>query len=260
MRELMLHGFRRSLRLDLLVALYLVPLLLGFAQSWPILLAGDGLRHPFLGQLAEGSWDAFVDLFFGVPTVMAQVGIWVVLLLPLLILSNLTYNFCSGGIISVWAGSASFWRGGWRYLLSFMVLGVILALAGLIALLIAWNIAGQLGTGGLVGIMLILLLPINLLGEYARAVAVVADRRNPLALLQQSVGIVQRFAAPAFGFAVLGSAIHLGIALVYLGLVGFVVNTPFEIILQQLIALAWVWAKQLRLAWALGVVEGARGT
>ena len=54
-RHVVARGPRAALRhWRLLVPLYLVGLVLGLLQTWPLLAAGrEGLRNPFLGELAD---------------------------------------------------------------------------------------------------------------------------------------------------------------------------------------------------------------
>ncbi|HEU5088035.1 MAG TPA: hypothetical protein VFT99_11335, partial [Roseiflexaceae bacterium] len=93
-------GLRHVSRAWLLMPLYLSSLALGLVQGWPIWAAGaDGLRNPFLAQLAGGSPDALLDLILAQPQLAGErAGQWSLLTLLIAFGSGLVYNLFCGGI------------------------------------------------------------------------------------------------------------------------------------------------------------------
>ena len=254
------QGLQRALRLRLLLPLYLTGLLLGVVQTWPLLYAAaDGmLNNPVMEDLAGGGSDALLNLIldgsYDVAVVVAVTG-WLLTTLLLTLVFSLAYNFFSGGILSVWTDVRSFWAGCRRNLLSFTGLGLILVL------LAALTLVGVALLGGLVGgtasliIALLLLQVINLVGEYARAIGVVHDRRNPLVMFGMAVYFCRRHVGGVLALALLGLLLHGGLLLLYRGVLSGVDNLVVTIIGQQLFVLAWLWIKLLRLGWATSYAQ-----
>ncbi|HEX9372771.1 MAG TPA: hypothetical protein VF897_17290 [Roseiflexaceae bacterium] len=254
--NVLVQGWRVTLRRwRVALPLYLTGLLLGLVQTWPLLrAAGAGaLSNPFLGELAGGGGDAAIDLLLGSPTAVAQtVGIWVFVALLFGLLFGLAYNFFAGGILSVYTGTRPFWAGCRRTFWAFTGLGILLLLL-LLPVALAAALAGlALGPIGAAIVALILIQLVNLLGEYARAVAVVRDRRSPLALLGMAAGVVRRNLGGVLALALLGLLLHVALTLLYRVVASPIRATVVVVLWQQLVALAWLWVKLLRLAWAAG--------
>jgi hypothetical protein len=254
------HGLWRALRhWRVLLPLYLLGLLLGLLQAWPLLSAG-ALYNPFLNDLATGGSDALVNLFLGSPAAAAPAGAWLVIALLLAGLFSLGYNFFAGGILSVYTGRRAFWAGCRSSFWSFLALGALL----LILLALAASVAGLLGialgprVAALAALLLIQL--INVVGEYARAIAVVRERRNPFVLLGAAVAFCARHLGGVLALALLGLLLHTALAALFVLASGALAASLLAMLLQQIVALAWLWVKLLRLAWAASYVQGAAGT
>lgn len=258
--EVGLTGLRWSLRGRLLLPLYVTGLLLGALQSWPLLLAGRQLTNPQLGAVAEGGFDALVNLLLGSRAALEQAGLsaglWLAISLLLLPLYGLAYNFFAGGILNSWAGTRAFWTGCRHHFWSFVGLSLLLLLAaGLVGL-------GTLGLALLLGwpallIGLGLLGLLNVGGELARGLAVAQAEGNPLKLLGLAFGFGVRHWGGVLLLAGLGLALPLLVSLVYGAGSPFVSGSLAAVLVQQVTVLLWVWLKLLRLAWALGYVRGA---
>src|SRR5688572_24803917 len=102
-REALSGGLRQARRVWLILPLYMVGLILGLMQTWPLVVAGsrDGLRNPFLADLAAGGSDAVLDLFIGSATAGTQALVWAMASLLLTLLFGLAYTYFSGGMLSV---------------------------------------------------------------------------------------------------------------------------------------------------------------
>lgn len=250
-----------------LLPLYLVGLLLGLAQTWPLLAAPGAFYSPLLGALARGD-ASIVDLFLASPSAAgATTGLWAVAALLLGALFSLAYNFFSGGIVAAYLGDSSsgevgataniprFWPACWRWLLSFVGLGLLLVILALIALGLASALGLLLGVGGATVASALLLALINTLGEYARALAVWRGRRSPFALLGLALGFARRNFLGVLGLALLGVLLHAGVAALYLALARGLSGSPALILAQQVAVLAWLLVKLLRLAWAASYVR-----
>jgi hypothetical protein len=260
-QQALVDGLRRALRQPrLLLPLYLCGLLLGLVQTWPLLVAlGNGaLFNPFLGELASGGGDALANLFLGDPVAPGSAALWGLLVLPLTALFSLAYNVFSGGILSVYAGRRSFWAGCRSLCWSFMGLGALLLL--LVVLVVAASALLAALFGGRVGLIfaLLALQIVGALGEYARAIAVVYDRRNPLVLLSRALAFFSRHLGGVLLFALLGLLIYGGLTLLYTLAAGPLTQFAVALLLwQQLALLAGIWLKLLRLAWAISYVEAS---
>jgi hypothetical protein len=252
------HGFRDALRLDVVLPLYIWGLLLGLVQTWPLLVAAQhrALNNPYLGQLASGGADALVNLFLGSPAAGAQAGIWSLTLVILLVVYSLGYNFISGGMLNVWAEKSSFGRGGMWAFWSFTGLGALLVLLAVLASGIAAAVA--VAAGPQIGITLaaVLLQIINMAGEYARAIAVVENRRNPFALLGRAFAFCARRPGTLL-LALVGVLLNAALTFGAVGALPLVEGGVVAVVVQQVFAFGWVWIKSLRLAWALNYVETA---
>jgi hypothetical protein len=252
------QGLQRALRLRLLLPLYLTGLLLGLVQTWPLLYAAaDGmLNNPVMEDLAGGGSDALLNLMLdgSYDVAMAVTG-WLFTTLLLTLVFSLAYNFFSGGILSVWTDMRSFWAGCRRNLLSFTGLGLILVLLAALTLVGVALLGGLLGGTASLIIALLLLQVINLVGEYARAIGVVHDRRNPLVMFGMAVRFCLRHVGGVLAPALLGLLLHGGLLLLYRGVLSGVDNLVVTIIGQQLLVLAWLWIKLLRLGWATSYAQ-----
>jgi hypothetical protein len=257
-KDTFLTGWHRSLNLSLLLPLYMTGLLFGLVQTWPLLVNVDWMTRPQLGYLAAGDLDAWVNLLLGNREAQTQIGanavIWLSISQLLLALYGLAYNFFTGGILSVWAGTHSFWTGCRYTFWTFVGLGLLLLVLVSPVVLITIIATSILGSGALVlGVVLLLL--INLLGEYARSIAVVRSERNPFKL----IGSAFMFSLSHFGGVIslggLGTALHFGVVGLYFALGPLVSGTVALVLVQQVIVLLWLWVKLLRLAWALSYVQ-----
>jgi hypothetical protein len=254
-------GLRRAQKLWLILPLYLVGLALGLVQAWPLLIAGgpNGLRNPFLDELVVGGSDALIDLFLGSAAAPTQALAWAGSALLLAQLFGLAYTFCSGGMLSVAAGELSFWAGCWRFFWSFLGLGAMLVLLAALLLLMA-GLAGATLGGANLGLVagLLLLQLLNLVGEYARAIAVVRRRRNPFVLLGAALSFCLHHLAGVLALALLGLLLHAAVVVLYLELAGLPLGVG-ALVVQQLIVVLWLWVKLLRLTWALSYVSAVDG-
>jgi branched-subunit amino acid transport protein AzlD len=249
-------GLRQARRVWLILPLYMVGLILGLVQTWPLLVAGsrDGLRNPFLAELAAGGSDAVLDLFIGSAAARTQALVWAAAALLLTPVFGLAYSYFSGGMLSVAAGTLPFWMGCRRFFWSFLGLGMLLVTLGVLAVWIAslggiW--LGSLKTGLLVGLLLVQAL--NIVGEYARAIAVVRRRRNPFVLFGAALAFSVRHLGGVLALALLGLLLHGAVAALYIGL-GNVPIGAGALVVQQFVVLLWLWVKLLRLTWALSYV------
>jgi hypothetical protein len=250
-------GLRQARRVWLILPLYVVGLILGLVQTWPLLVASsrDGLRNPFLADLAAGGSDAVLDLFIGSAAAPTQALLWAAAALLLTLLFGLAYTYFSGGMLSVAAGTLPFWMGCRRFFWSFLGLGLLLVTLALLAVSMAslagmW--LGSLNTGVIVGLLLVQAL--NIVGEYARAIAVVRRRRNPLVLFGAALTFSVRHLGGVLALALLGLLLHGAVAALSIGL-GNVPIGAGALVVQQLVVLLWLWVKLLRLTWALSYVD-----
>jgi hypothetical protein len=260
-QEILVGGLRQALRLRLLWPLYVCGLALGLLQTWPLLIAaaGGALFNPFLGYLARGGGDALADLEIASPMAFGlNAGLWALAALALVVVFGLAYNFFSGGILSVWAGTRPFWAGCRYTFWAFTGLGVLLVLLAALALGIVALLGGLLGTSGMLIVAVVLLQLINLAGEYARAVAVAYKRRNPFVLLGRAVAFYVSNPG-ALLLALLGLLLHAALLLLVGALLSAIGGTVADVAIQQLAVLAWLWIKLLRLAWALSYVRQRAG-
>lgn len=260
LRQAFSRGLRDALRHPrLLLPLYVCGLLLGLVQTWPLLaaLAGGALRNPFLGDLARGGGDALADLYLGAPMSAGGAALWALAVLPLTGLFSLTYNFFSGGILSVYAGSLPFWAGCRRNFAPFTALGLLLVVLLALPVAAASALSGALGLGGAAGLLVAppLILLLNSAGEYARAMAIVSGRRNPFALIGMAAGFCLRNFGGVLALMLAGTLLHAALIALYASLAGALAGSPALIVWQQLAVLAWLWVKLLRLAWALGYLR-----
>lgn len=258
MRQLqhaLVDGLRRAADLRLCLPLYLTGLALGVAQAWPAAFAGGA--GPLLEPLALGDGEALIRLLLadGGRAVAPGAGAWALLAALAALLYALAYNLFSGGMLGVMAGRARFWEGCRRFFWPFVGLGALLVLLAALALAAATlaGLFGGMAAGAAVALSLLQL--VGLLGEYGRAVAVAADRRNPLVALGGAARFVIRRLPGALALAALGLLLHWAVAAAYGALGGRAgYAAPLA---QQLAALAWLWVKQLRLGWALAYVLAA---
>jgi hypothetical protein len=261
-RQALVQGVRRvSRHWHMLLPLYGLSVLLGLLQTWPLWqAAGSGaLRSPFLGSLAGGSSDAVVNLLLANGAAVASTaGLWLVAALALTVVFGLAYSFFAGGILSVYAGTQSFWAGCRDTFWSFAALGLLILTLSLVALGVG-ALFGAVG-GVIVGtiVTLVLLQVINVIGEYARAVAITHDRRNPFVLLGIAIRFCARKLGGVLGFLLLGLLLVVVLTALYAGLANALRGNVALVAAQQLAILSWLWLKLLRLAWALSYVQVAR--
>lgn len=257
-KDTLVTGLRRSLNLSLWLPLYVTSLLFGLIQTWPLLANADLMTRPQLGYLATGGVDACVNLLLGSPEAQTQAGVtaisWLLISQFSLALYGLTYNFFAGGILSVWAGTRFFWAGCRYTFWTFVGLGLLLLILVSPVILITVIAASFLGSGALVpGLVLILLF--NLLGEYARSIAVARSERNPFKLMGSAFMFSLRHFGGVISLGGLGTALHFGVVGLYLALGPLVSGTVALALVQQVIVLLWLWVKLLRVAWALSYVQ-----
>jgi hypothetical protein len=256
LREAVRGGLRQARQFWLILPLYVVGLVLGLAQTWPLLVAGNrgGLHNPFLGELAAGGPDVVVDLMIGSSAARTQALAWVGVALLLTLLFGLAYTYCSGGMLSVAAGMFPFWAGCRRFFWSFLGLGALLVVLAVLMIVIASLGGLWLGGAGLGLIVALLLIQaLNIVGEYARVIAVAHNRRNPFLLFAAALAFCLRHLGGVLALALLGLLLHAGVAALALGLA----NLPLAagaLVVQQLVVLLWLWVKLLRLSWALNYV------
>lgn len=247
------NGIRYAGRFRLVLPLYLAVLLLSLFQIWP-LFGADRLMNPLLTQLADRPADLLVDIMSNAPDQAGRtVAAWSGLTVLLTLLFGAIYNFFSGGILSVWHGSRSLWEGSRYFFLCFSGLGLVLGFLLMIALAIGIGIGMRAGAmaGAISAIVLLQL--VNLFGEYARAAAVIQNRRNPLLLLGRAMRVVMTKLPGVLMLAIVGLGLHSAVALLYGSLTTRVSGFPITILVEQSVILAWLWIKLLRLAWALSL-------
>jgi hypothetical protein len=241
----------------LLLPLYLCSLALGLLQNWPLGLAASrgALRNPFVAELARGSGDAVATLFMGNPSAAALAGVWGFAALLGAMFLGLAYNFFAGGILSAYAGTGRFWAGCRSTFWSFTGLGLLLALLAGLIVAVSAVLSSFLGvrSGVIMGLALLQLL--NVLGEYARALAVTRGRRNPFVLLGTAVGFSVGHLPGVLLLALIGLLLHLGLAALYSVVAGLLGASPLLPLWGQSIVFAWLWVKFLRLGWALSYTE-----
>lgn len=250
-------------RWRLLLPLYLAGLLLGLAQAWPLIAAGGALYSPVLGGLARGDVSP-LDLALADPRAAgATAGGWVLAALLLGGLFSLAYNFFSGGILASYVSDADdtraagrpFWPACRRWFWSFAGLGLLLVVLAVLALVVAGVLGAVLGARAAAITAPLLLALINTLGEYARAIAVARDRRNPFALLGMAAGFFGRHAPGVLALALLGLLLHAALAAAYATVARSLGGSAALVLWQQIAVLSWLWIKLLRLAWAAGYVR-----
>lgn len=255
------YAFRQGLHVALrntqwIVLLYIVSLVFGLLQSWPLLATGSSaLNNPLAEQLARGDLDAVVDLFLTRLESFAYVGVWALVALVLVPIYGLLYNFWSGGIVSIAAGSRRFWPGGRRTFWSFTALGLMIMLLIGIAAAIGVLVEGLLGWSSLVLVAVLVALA-NTLGEYARAVAAVNDRQNPFVLLGQALLFCLRHLPGVLALSVLGFGLYAGLFAAYGWAVDQVTGGFVQLVLQQITAFLFIGIKALRLMCATMYMRG----
>ncbi|MBC8159665.1 MAG: hypothetical protein H7Z42_00475 [Roseiflexaceae bacterium] len=253
LRAVFIAGLRDAARLRLALPLYIAGLLLGLVQSWPVLFsASNGQLGRINAERLLTSGDALVDLLTN-QEATAATGIWLLLMPLLSLLFSACYNLFSGGILSVWDGRRSFWAGGWHFFLAFTALGLLLVVLALVALGVGSAVAVALGPMVGAGISFVLLQLLNLTGEYARAIGVTQNLRNPFALFGHAATYITRRPA-ALLLGLLGLALHAALVAIYLTILPLFGASPLVMLFNQLLVFAWLWLKLLRLAWARSLV------
>jgi hypothetical protein len=260
-KDAVVTGWRCSLNLFLWLPLYVTSLLLGLIQTWPLLAQAELLTSPQLGSLATGGIDAWVNFLMGSRQAQTQAGatilIWLLLSLVAVALYNLAYDFFAGGILSVWAGTRSFWAGCSYTFWTFVGLSLLQLILVSQILLITVIAASFLGFSVLIiGGLLILL--VNLVGEYAHSLAAVQGGRNSFKLIGSAFMFSLRHSGEVLSLGGLGTSLHIGVVVLYLALGSLAGRTATLPLIQQMIILLWLWVKLLRLAWALSYVQATR--
>ena len=260
-RAALVGGLVSARQIWLIGPLYLWGLLLGLIQTWPLLLASQkgALQNPFLNQLVIGGSDALVNLFISTPTAGAQAFVWSIAAIGLLALFGLGYNFFSGGMLSVCAQTRPFWAGCRRMFWSFTGLGfllIVLMLSIVVGVGVLLIILHASATFSIITTVVIIQL-LNLVGEYARAIAVIHEQRNPLILLGRAVTFCIRHFPGVLLLGLLGLLLHAGLAALLGILTTIHGGTIITIVWQQAIIIAWLWVKFLRLTWALRYVQAS---
>lgn len=266
----LLFGLRNSKNIKLILPLYLAGLLIGLFQIWPLawLLDQELSKSPFLDSLVLSDLSGFINLFTSSdqPQQLAIIlEIWALISIALPLLFGIVYNFFSGGMLSTSNGTHSFWAGCRRYFWSFNGLGIILVVIALIVMALTAVpaiLSPNLSTVSLiVGFVLLQLL--NLVGEYARAMAIMRQRLNPFVLFGAAFAFCARRLPGVLAFGTFGLLLNIALAACYWYASQALSQGVLMIILQQLFLFAWVWIKFLRLLWALFYVqnvEAARGS
>lgn len=254
-------GLIFAARLVPALPLYLTGLLIGLIQTWPALFAArSDLPGSLLRRLARGDGDGLVALFVsGDPSdagnTILVLALWLLATLGLIGLYALAYNLFSGGILSVWAGVRPFLAGCRHSFWSFTGLGALLLICAGLALALAGLAGSFLGVGVGIFIGLVLLQLAGLLGEYARAIIVTGDRRNPALALVRAVGFCARRPG-TLALALAGIVLQSGLA--WLSGRTDELGLWLSLLLGQIFVLLGVWLKLLRLGWALAYVRAAQ--
>lgn len=253
LRDALIGGLRLAAQPGPALPLYLWGLLLGLLQSWPALLvARSGLAGPLLDELARGDTAALLSLFRGDE---AGAQATALLLWLLAALYGAAYNFFSGGALGRWADARSYWAACRHTFWSFTGLGALLLVFAGLAVTLGWLAGAALGLWAGAATTLALLQIANLLGEYARAIVVVDGRRDPARALRLALGLCARQPGTlALGLA--GLVLHA--ALGWLAGRTGALGLGLSLALGQILALAWVWLKLLRLGWAMAYVRADR--
>ena len=258
------RGLRSALHFPTLLPLWISTLILGLLQSWPLWLAGEQLlQRPFLGEVASGGPDMLVDLLLKNDALSTQAPIWLGLQIPVFIIQHIIYAICAGGMLSVYLAKNEFGRGSMRFALPFIGFDMLLTIA--IAIVIGLGVAGialaRSNSWFIPSIIIIVVL--GIIGEYARAIAVVHERRNPFVIFGQALSFCARH-LPGVALLALLSTIALLIVLGISSMLPSIPGAPWiAVIVQQIVILALIWSKALRLACAghyvQAVVSGSVG-
>lgn len=258
----LLFGLRNSRNIKLIFPLFLIGLLIGLFQTWPLawLLDQKLSKSPFLDSLMLSDTSSLINFVLGAPDPMLMgsvISIWLLISICLPLVFGLSYNFFSGGMLSASNGMHSFWSGCWRFFGSFNLLGALLIVIALIVMgvtIALTNLFSSLTLPILIcGLVLLQLL--NLLGEYARAIAVVRQRRNAFMLFGAALVFCARHLPGALAFGSFGLLLNLALAAFYWYGSQAISQPIVLIIFQQICLFAWVWIKFLRLLWALFYVH-----
>ncbi len=259
MRDVLAAAWRDARRVRLWLPLYLLSLALGFAQTWP-LIDNRALHNPYLSDLAAGGSEAWTAAAVSNPagaTVMS--GLYVLTTLALTMLFGGAYNFVSGALLTQWAGAGRYRSGGVRYFLTFGALGVMLLILAALALAIS---TGLLVAGGGMAAVIVawaLVQLVNVLGEYARVLAIARSRRNPFAVLGMGAAFIVRHVPGAALFAVFGVLVQGTLWAAFAAVTGVAATWPPAVtfVIQQAFICALLWSKVFRLALAWHFVRVA---
>lgn len=256
-----IDGVRAAMRLHLLLPLYACLLLLGLLQTWPLWSAGSrALRNPLLGELAGGNFDTLVDLLLDNPAGLATAGTWAGVLLPLTLLGGLVYAFFAGGVLSAYTGTRSFWAGCRRFWWSFLALGGLLFVWLIQIVVLAAITAFAAGGPAALVVALVALGTLNVVGEYARALGVINDRRNPFVLLGSAARFCVRHIGGVLALTLLAALLYGLLVGIYTLLVRLLGASLLSIVVQQVLVFGTLWIKALRLALAARYIASTRRT
>ncbi|HEU5089100.1 MAG TPA: hypothetical protein VFT99_16705, partial [Roseiflexaceae bacterium] len=212
-------------------------------------------RSPFLAQLAGGSPDALLDLILAQPQLAGErAGAWSLLTLAIAFGAGLLYNLFCGGILSAYGGRRTFWAGCAHFVLPFMVLGLLVSLLAGLAIGIGIVVGMTLSPLAGVATGLALTQVVNLWGEYGRGAAIARNRRNPFAMLAIGAGVIARRPGSLL-LGALGFALSSAITFAMLAALGPAGGSLLGAVLLQILVLALILVKQLRLAWALAYCQ-----
>lgn len=252
------RGMRSAAHIPTLLPLWLSSLILGIVQTWPLWLAGGlVLRRPFLGDFATGGADTLIDLFLRNDALTTQLPIWIGTQIPVFMIQHLVYAICAGGMLSVYLGKGRFGSGSRRYALAFIGLDIILIIMSV--LFVGLAALGMFVTSSNIWIIVavVLMIVLGVVGEYARAIAVVRERRNPFIIFGQALSFCVRH-LPGIVLLALLASLLLGLVLLISNVIPGIPSAPWlMVMIQQLVILALVWIKALRLAWAAHYVAQA---
>lgn len=249
-------GFRAALLLRVLLPWYVCLLLIGLLQTWPLwTVGGAALRNPLLADLAAGGFDAVIDLFLDNPAALAWARAWALLLVPATLAGGLVYTFFAGGVLSVYTGSRSFWAGCRRFWWPFAALGGLIVVLAVLIAGIAVILALVLGDAAGLVVALVGLALLNVVAEYARAIGVLRDRRNPFVLLGDATMFCVRHLGGVLGLALCAALLYALLVGTFTLVARLLGATPLVVFVQQLWVFGALWIKGLRLAWAAAYVS-----
>lgn len=248
--QILLQGLQQSFRLKPILAFYLSNLLLSLIPTLAIVanLTNSG-RNPYLLQLlSQDPLNSLVDLGMGGFS-NNNPGALVLLFIFAFLLQRLCYDFLVGGAIASWDTRYSFWQACTRWFATNIGISLLVIISSIVIIIFASILSAAVHPLLGFGIGLLLIIALNNVGEFARARAVVNNRRNPFSLF---------FSALWFCISHPITWITCALGLLIILLTQFPQNIAFSantalvlgIALQQVILLIASWSKALRLSWA----------